>query len=76
MYEVKHEAQSKGVSPKYRYVDIYVKDLAEAFEVETHHLTQGSKLYIVEKAALYVLNEDAGVWCSSVDGTVLAQGGS
>ncbi len=75
MYEVKHMAQGRGDSPKYRYVDIYVKDLTEAMTVETSQLTQGSKLYIVETAELYVLNENEGLWCSAVDGTVLPQGG-
>ena len=76
MYEYKHSVQSRGDTPRYRYVDIYVKDMAEALEIETGHLTQGSKLYIVETAELYVLNENAGVWCSAVDGRKLGQGGS
>lgn len=72
MYEVVHQTQGAGVYFQYKYVDIYVKDSAEALTVSTRKLTQGSKLYIVETAELFVLNEDEGVWCSAADGTVLA----
>ena len=75
MYVLEHVTQSRGDTPKYKYVDIYVKDVAEALEVETYHFTQGSKLYIVETAELYILNENAGLWCSAVDGAILKKGG-
>lgn len=73
MYEVIHKDQSVGDRAKYRYVDIYVKDYAEALEVSTKKMIQGSKLYIVETAELFVLNEDDGVWCSAMDGAVLGE---
>ncbi len=72
MYEILHKGQGSGESYKYQYMDIYVKDRAEALAVNRTRLTQGSKLYIIETAELYVLNEDRGQWCSAVDGTVLA----
>ncbi|MBE6557692.1 MAG: hypothetical protein E7661_01595 [Ruminococcaceae bacterium] len=72
MFEVVHKSQGAGAHFKYKYLDIYVKDREEALAVTTKKLTQGSKLYIVETAELFVLNEDEGVWCSAVDGTVLA----
>ncbi len=71
MYEVIQKTQGVGEHSKYKYVDIYVKDRAEAMEISTQKLTQGSKLYVVETAELFILNEDDGVWCSAVDGTVL-----
>ncbi|MBE6584933.1 MAG: hypothetical protein E7645_00220 [Ruminococcaceae bacterium] len=73
MFEVIHKTQGSGERSKYKYVDIYVKDLAEAMKVKKNKLVQGSKLFIVETASLYVLNEDEGVWCSAVDGTVLGE---
>ena len=72
MYEVVHQTQGAGEHYQYKYVDIYVKDPAEALTVSTRKLTQGSKLYIVETAELFVLNEDEGAWCSAADGRVLA----
>ena len=72
MYEVNHKEQGVGDQPKFKFVDIYVKDRQEALTVDTNQLIQGSKLYIVETAELFVLNEDEGVWYSAVDGSVLA----
>ena len=72
MYEILHRDQGSGECFKYKYMDIYVKDRAEALTVNRAKLTQGSKLYIIETAELYVLNENGGLWCSAVDGTVLA----
>lgn len=71
MYEVIHKVQGAGEYDKYKYVDIYVKDRAEALRVSTNDLIQGSKLYIVESAELFVLNRDEGVWCSAIDGASL-----
>ena len=71
MVEIKHMEQGSGDCPKHKFVDVYVKDHAEAVTVDTSRLIQGSKLWIVEAAELYVLNEDGGVWCSAMDGTVL-----
>ena len=71
MYEVVHQTQSAGKHFQYMYMDIYVKDRAEALAVSTQKLTQGSKLYIVEKAELFVLNDNGGEWYSAIDGTPL-----
>ena len=73
MYEVIHKTQGVGEFDKYKYADIYVKNRAEAMEISTNHLIQGSKLYIVETAELFVLNQDNGVWCSTADGTMLGE---
>ena len=73
MYEVIHKTQGVGEYDKYKYADIYVKDRAEATKINTNHLIQGSKLYIVETAEQFVLNQDDGVWCSAVDGTMLGE---
>lgn len=71
MVEIKHMSLSLGDRPKRKFVDIYVKDRGEALTVNTDRLIQGSKLWIVETAELYVLNEDGGLWCSALDGAVL-----
>ncbi len=73
MYEVIHKTQGVGEYDKYKYADVYVKDRCEALGVSTGHRIQGSKLYIVETAELFVLNENEGVWCSSADGAVLRE---
>lgn len=73
MYEVIHKTQGVGEYETYNYADIYVKDRREALEVDTSHRIQGSKLYIVETAELFVLNEDEGMWCSATDGSVLGE---
>lgn len=72
MFEVKHIEQGTGEGPKFKFVDIYVKNRGEALTVGTDQLIQGSKLLIIETAELFVLNEDEGVWCHALDGTVLA----
>lgn len=71
MVEIKHMEQGMGDCSKYRFVDVYVKDRAEAMDVNTSFLIQGSKLLIIETAELFILNEDEGVWCSAFDGTPL-----
>ena len=73
MYEVIHKNQGIDEFSTYKYVDIYVKNRNEALKIDTTGLIQGSKLYIVEAAELFILNEDDGVWCSAVDGTVLGE---
>ena len=54
------------------YADIYVSDTEEAKTVDTDDYIQGSKMYIIETAELYVLNREGGVWCNVTDGTMLA----
>lgn len=61
MYEVIHHDPTIDEHAKYTYADIYVKDRAEAASVSTSLRVQGSKMYIVETAELYVLNQDEGV---------------
>ena len=73
MFEVKHMELGVSDNPKYRFADIYVKNRTEAQAVKTDQLVQGSKLFIIETAELFVLNEDGGVWCSAVDGTVMEE---
>ena len=73
MFEVKHMELGISDNPKYRFVDIYAKDRAEAQAVNTGQLLQGSKLFIIETAELFILNEDGGVWCSATDGTVMEE---
>ncbi len=59
-------------SRKYReYADVYVGDKQEGLSLDTDDYVQGSKLYVVETAELYVLNRAGGYWCSVVDGTPL-----
>ena len=59
-------------SRKYReYADVYVGDKQEGLSLDTDDYVQGSKLYVVETAELYVLNRAGGSWCSVVDGTPL-----
>jgi hypothetical protein len=71
MVEFKHMVQGDGDSPKYKFSDIYVQDRQEAMAVDTSLLIQGSKLFIIETAELFILNKDGGVWCSAVDGAFL-----
>ena len=73
MYEVIHRTQGVGEYDTYKYVDIYVKDRTEAMDISTNLLIQGSKMYIVETAELFVLNQDDGVWYSAADGTMLGE---
>lgn len=71
MVEFKHMEQGAGDCPKYKFSDIYVKDRQEAMEVDTSLLIQGSKLFIIETAELFILNQDGGTWCSALDGAFL-----
>ena len=73
MFEVIHKTQGVGEFDKYKYADIYVKNRTEAMEISTNFLIQGSKLYIAETAELFVLNQNDGVWCSAVDGSMLGE---
>lgn len=58
---------------KYReYADIYVGDREEGLSLDTDDYIQGSKLYVVELAELFVLNRTGGAWCSVNDGASLA----
>lgn len=70
MQEIKHKEQRVG-EIKFKMLDIYVKDRAEALTVDTSLLMQGSKMLIIETVELFILNEDGGVWCSALDGSVL-----
>jgi hypothetical protein len=71
MVEIKHMEQGAGDCPKYKFADIYVKDREEALAVDTSLFIQGSKLFIIETAELFILNQDGGLWCSAVDGAFM-----
>ena len=54
------------------YADIYVENNKEAQSLDTNDYIQGSKLYVIETAQLYVLSREGGEWRSSTNGSVLA----
>lgn len=73
MVKITHMEQSRGANqPNYVLADVYVKNRAEAEELDTSLLIQGSKLLVIETAELFVLNEDGGIWCSALDGAPMA----
>ena len=47
-------------------------DKAEALSVSSDDYIQGSKMYIIESAELYILHASKGIWCSADDGHALA----
>lgn len=73
MVKIIHMEQGTGEScPNYTLADVYVKDRAEAEQVDTSLLIQGSKLLVIETAELFILNEDGGTWRSALDGSPMA----
>ena len=67
----KHEDQRKK---KHReYAEIYVDDRAEALTVDPDDYIQGSKMYIIETAELYVLQANRKQWRSAMDGSPLRE---
>lgn len=72
MFEVTHLEQGVGDLLKFIFLDIYVKNRTKALTGDTDQFIQSSKLFIIETAKPFVLKEDEGVWCSAVDGTLLA----
>ena len=66
----KHEDEYK----RYReYAEIYVDDRAEALTVDPDDYIQGSKMYIIETAELYVLQANKKLWRSAIDGSPLSE---
>ena len=66
----KHEDTRK----KYReYAEIYVDDRAEALTMDPDDYIQGSKMYIIETAELYVLQANRKQWRSAQDGSPLSE---
>lgn len=55
------------------YAEIYVDDRAEALTVDPNDYIQGSKMYIIETAELYVLQSNRKQWCSAMDGSPLRE---
>lgn len=71
MYKrVKHFYVEKGVRKE--YADIYVGTASEGLEIDTNDYIQGSKLYVVDSAMLYVLKDTGGLWCDTIDGSPLS----
>ncbi|MBQ9780421.1 MAG: hypothetical protein IJW00_05710 [Clostridia bacterium] len=70
MYKrVKENSWMNGVQRE--YADIYVENVREAKTVDTNDYIQGSKLYVIETAQLYVLSREGGVWRNASNGSVL-----
>ena len=66
----KHEDTHK----KHReYAEIYVDDKTEALAVDPDDYIQGSKMYIIETAELYVLQANRKQWRSAKDGSPLSE---
>ena len=66
----KHEDQRK----RYReYAEIYVDDRAEALTVDPDDYIQGSKMYVIETAELYVLHFGRKQWRNAYDGSPLEE---
>ena len=49
------------------YAEIYVDDKAEALTVDPDDYIQGSKMYVIETAELYVLQSNRKQWRSARD---------
>ena len=55
------------------YAEIYVDDKAEALTIDPDDYIQGSKMYIIETAELYVLQANRKQWRSAKDGSPLRE---
>ena len=55
------------------YAEIYVDDKAEALTLAPDDYIQGSKMYIIETAALSVLQANRKQWRSAKDGSPLSE---
>ncbi len=55
------------------YAEIYVDDKAEALTIDPDKYIQGSKMYIIETAELYVLQSNRELWRSAKDGSPLSE---
>lgn len=55
------------------YAEIYVDDKAEALTIDPNDYIQGSKMYIIETAELYVLQANRKQWRSAKDGSPLSE---
>jgi hypothetical protein len=53
------------------YAEIYVDDRAEALTVDPDDYIQGSKMYIIESAELYVLQANRKLWRNASTGKAL-----
>lgn len=50
------------------YAEIYVDDRKEALSLDPDDYIQGSRMYIIETAELYVLQANRKQWRSATDG--------
>ena len=55
------------------YAEIYVDDKAEALTIDPDDYIQGSKMYIIETAELYVLQANRKQWRSAKAGSPLSE---
>ena len=55
------------------YAEIYVDDKAEALTIDPDDYIQGSKMYVIETAELYVLQFNRKQWRSAKDGSPLSE---
>ena len=55
------------------YAEIYVDDVEEALSIPPDDYIQGSKMYIIETAELYVLQANRKQWRSASDGRPLGE---
>ena len=55
------------------YAEIYVDDKAEALTIDPDDYIEGSKMYIIETAELYVLQANRKQWRSAKDGSPLSE---
>ena len=71
MYKRVKDSYVDDKKKRREYADIYVGDLAEARAVDTDDYIQGSKLYVVAEAALFVLQATGSIWRNAVNGAAL-----
>jgi hypothetical protein len=71
MYVAEKDRATNSDNSTLIYADIYVEDIAEAKTVDTSRYTAGTKLYVANEGALYVLGKTGGAWYGS-SGTALA----
>lgn len=73
MYKrVKDDYEDKN-KKHHEYAEIYVDDVAEALTVDPDDYIQGSKMYIIETAELYVLQANRKQWRSAKNGRPLSE---
>lgn len=69
--EVIESARKNG-----KYIEkviVYATDKADVGGVSTADFTQGSMLFVVREAKMYLLDEDGGAWYNASTGTALTE---